>query len=68
MKFIILYTNLLKVTGEPKFEDLKIICRLLNSNATSVSSYEGGGRDGHIGLIMTNAEYFAVAIDVFLPP
>jgi hypothetical protein len=34
----------------------------------SVSSYEGGGQHGHLGLIMTNAEYFAVTTDVFLPP
>jgi hypothetical protein len=37
----------------------------------SVSSYEGGRRHGHLGhlgLIMTNAEYFAVATNVFLPP
>jgi hypothetical protein len=63
-----LHSNLLKVAGEPTFEDLKIIRRLLNSNAMSVSSYEGGGRHGHIDLIMTNAEYFAAAIDVLLPP
>jgi hypothetical protein len=34
----------------------------------SVSSYEGGGRHIHLGLIMTNAEYCTVTIDVFLPP
>jgi hypothetical protein len=34
----------------------------------SVSSYECGGLHGHIGVIMTNAEYFVVATDVFLPP
>jgi hypothetical protein len=34
----------------------------------SVSSYEGGGRHGHLSLIMTNAEYFTVVIGVFLPP
>jgi hypothetical protein len=62
------HSTLPKVTGEPTFEDLKIIHRLLNSNAMSVSSYEGGGRHGHLGLIMTNAEYFAVATDVLLPP
>jgi hypothetical protein len=32
-----------------------------------VSSCEGGGQHDHIGLIMTNVEYFAVASDVFLP-
>jgi hypothetical protein len=31
----------------------------------SVVSYEGGGRHGHLGVIMTNEEYFAIAIDVF---
>jgi hypothetical protein len=56
-----------RVTGEPTFEDLKIIRRLLNANAMSVSSYEGGGRHGHLSIIMTNAECFAVATDLFLP-
>jgi hypothetical protein len=32
-----------KITGEPTFEDLKIKRRLLNTNAMSISSYEGGG-------------------------
>jgi hypothetical protein len=34
----------------------------------SFSSYEGGRRHGRLCLIMTNAEYFTVATDVFLPP
>jgi hypothetical protein len=34
----------------------------------SVSSYEGGGLHGNLGLIMTIAEYFVVATDVCLPP
>jgi hypothetical protein len=56
------------VTGEPTFEDLKVIRRLLNNNAMSVASYEGGGRHGHLGIIMTNEEYFAIAVDVFPVP
>jgi hypothetical protein len=62
------HSNLPKVTGEPTFEDLKIICRLLNSSAIIVSSYEDGGRHSHLGLVMTNVEYFAVTTDVLLPP
>jgi hypothetical protein len=62
-----LHSTLPKITGEPTFEDLKIIRRLLNANTLSVSSYEGSGRHGHLGIIITNAEYFAVATDVFLP-
>jgi hypothetical protein len=34
----------------------------------SVASYEGGGHHGHLGIIMTNEEYFAVAVDVFPVP
>jgi hypothetical protein len=62
------HSTLLEVTGEPTFEDLNITRRLLNSNTMSVSSYEGGGRPGHLSLIMTNAENFTVTADVFLPP
>jgi hypothetical protein len=62
------HSSLPKVTGEPPFEDLKVIRRLLNTNAMSVASYEGGGRHGHLGIIMTNKEYFAIAVDVFPVP
>jgi hypothetical protein len=34
----------------------------------SVASYEGGGRHGHLGIIMTNEEYFAIPVDVFPVP
>jgi hypothetical protein len=59
------HSSLPKVTGEPTFEDLKVIRRLLNTNAMSVSSYVGGVHHGHLGIIMTNEEYFAIAADVF---
>jgi hypothetical protein len=62
------HSSLRKVTGEPTFEDLKVIRRLLNTNTMSVASFEGGGRHGHLGIIMTNEEYFAVAVDVFPVP
>jgi hypothetical protein len=62
------HSSLPKVTGEPTFEDLKVIRRLLNTNAMSVSSYVGGGRHGHLGIIMTNEEYFAIAADIFPVP
>jgi hypothetical protein len=62
------HSSLPKVTGEPTFEDLKVIRRLLNINAMSVSSYVGGGHHGHLGIIMTNKEYFAIAADVLPLP
>jgi hypothetical protein len=62
------HSSLPKVTGEPTFEDLKVIRRLLNTNATIVASYKGGGSHGHLGIIMTSEEYFAIAVDVFPVP
>jgi hypothetical protein len=62
------HSSLPKVTGDPTLEDLKVIRRLLNTNAMSVSSYVGGGRHGHLSIIMTNEEYFAIAADVFPLP
>jgi hypothetical protein len=34
----------------------------------SVASYVGGGRHGHLGIIMTNEEYFAISVDIFPMP
>jgi hypothetical protein len=62
------HSSITKATGEPTFEDLKFIRRLLNTNAMSVASYECGGRHGHLGIIMNNEEYFAIAVDVFPVP
>jgi hypothetical protein len=62
------HSSLPKVTGEPTFEYLKVIRRRLNTNAMSVSSYVGGGRHGHLGIIMTNEEYLSIAADVFPVP
>jgi hypothetical protein len=57
-----------KVTGEPIFEDLKVIQRLLNKKAMSVASYKSRGRHGHLSIITTDKEYFAVAVDVLPVP
>jgi hypothetical protein len=62
------HSSLPKVTGGPTFEDLKVIRRLLNTNAMSVSSYVVGGRHGHLSTIMTKEEYSAIATDVFPVP
>jgi hypothetical protein len=62
------HSSLPKVTEEPTFEALKVIWLLLNTNAISVSSYVGGGRHGHLGIIMTSEEYFSIAADVFPVP
>jgi hypothetical protein len=60
--------SLLKVTGDPTCKDLKVIRRLLNTRATSVASYKVVCHPAHLGIIMTNKENFAVAVDVFPVP
>jgi hypothetical protein len=62
------HSSLPKVTGEPTFEDLKVIRQLLNTNAMSHASYEGGGHHRHLGIIMTNEEYFAIVVELFPVP
>jgi hypothetical protein len=62
------HSSLPKVTGEPTFKDLKVIQQQLNTNAMSVASYGGVGHHGHLGIIMTNEEYFAIAVDIFSVP
>jgi hypothetical protein len=62
------HSSLPKVTGEPTSKDLKVIWRLINTSAMSVSSYVGGGRHGHLGIIMTNEEYFSIPADIFPAP
>jgi hypothetical protein len=62
------YSSLPKVTGEPIFEDLKVIQRLLNINAMSIASYKGGGRQGHLCIIMTNEEYLAIEVNILPVP
>jgi hypothetical protein len=62
------HSSLPKVTEEPTLQDLNVIRRLLNTNTMSVASYEGGGRHGHLVIIMTNEEYFAIGVDVFPVP
>jgi hypothetical protein len=62
------HSSLPNVSREPTFDDLKVIRRLLNTKAMSVASYEGGGRHGHLGIIMNNEEYFAIVVDVFPVP
>jgi hypothetical protein len=50
-----------KIDNEPTFEDIQITARLLNDNAISIPSMEGGGAHGHLGIIMTQVEYAAIS-------
>ena len=52
---------LTKIHGKPTYESLQNVSTELKANASSVPSTLGGGGNGHLGLLLSNARYFTVA-------
>jgi hypothetical protein len=50
-----------KIDHEPTFEDIQVTTRLLNANAISIPSMASGVAHGHLGIIMTHAEYATIS-------
>jgi hypothetical protein len=48
---------LTKIVGIPTYSNLKILQDELKANASSVTSVLGGGHYGHLGLVLTPAQY-----------
>ena len=59
---------LTKIHGEPTYHTLKILKNELKANASSVQSNLGGGSHGHLGLVLTRAEYALIAIAPYINP
>jgi hypothetical protein len=57
-----------KIDHEPMFEDIQVTARLLNANAISIPSIAGAGSHGHLGIIMTQVEYAAIATSPWVEP
>ena len=55
------HQDLTRIHGEPSFATLRILARELRANAGAVHSTLGGGAMGHIGLLLTNAQYNLLA-------
>jgi hypothetical protein len=53
------------VTADPTFEDTMMTQKLLNANCISIPSLSGGGRHGHLGIIITVQEYAAISHILF---
>ena len=62
------YPSLTRIHGEPTYEALKLIKNELKSNAAAVTSDLGGGRHGHLGLVLTPAEYAIVTHVPYVRP
>jgi hypothetical protein len=48
---------LTKIHGQPSYECFQNVSTELKANATSVTSTLGGGQNGHLGLLLSNARY-----------
>ena len=51
------FPTLPKIHGEPTYEKIKELKDKLKTNASKVPSELGGGNLGHLGLVLTAAEY-----------
>ena len=60
--------TLTKIHGEPTYFQLKELKNELKANATSVTSDLGGGANGHLGLVLTPAEYTTVSATAYNRP
>ena len=54
-----------KIEGEPRYETIKSVEKLLIENASSVQSTLGGGNHGLLGLILTPEKYQLVTGHTF---
>ena len=55
------FPTLDKIVGEPSYKTLKSLKKQLKANSISVVSDLGGGGFGHLGLVLTPAEYALIA-------
>ena len=62
------YKTLSKIHGEPTYESIKKIKDELKSNASAVNSDLGGGQHGHLGLVLSAAEYQSISNTPYIRP
>ena len=62
------YKKLAPIRGEPTFQILKNLKDELRANATSHSDNLGGGLYGHLGLVLSPAEYTNVNPQPYVHP
>jgi len=46
-----------KIKGQPRDEDLNLLTKELTNAAGSVTTQNGGGEHGHVGMVINEAEY-----------
>ena len=62
------FATLTKVHSVPDYGLLREIKNELKSNSSKVQCDLGGGDDGHLGLVLTDAEYTSVNAKAYIRP
>ena len=60
--------HLTPIRGEPTYDTVHKLWNKVKANARSVYSNLGGGTHGHLGLVLTTAQYAAIATTAFTRP
>ena len=60
--------DLTQIQGEPTFSSLKLLTREVKANAMAVHSTIGGGAHGHLGLVLSAAQYANISPTPFVRP
>ena len=55
------FPTLTKITGKPTAVSMKLLTKELFTNARAIPCHQAGGRYGHLGIIMPDAPYQALA-------
>ncbi len=62
------YPDLTGIHGEPTYESLRVIQNQLKANARSIHTTLGGGQHGHLGLVLTPAQYALLSPHPYVRP
>ena len=62
------YKEVTKIHGEPTYETVHHLHNQIKANAASVRSNLGGGAFGHLGLVVSAAQYALVSNALFVRP
>ena len=62
------HKNLPAIQGEPTYATINDVMQIMYANAAAVPTTLGGGKHGHIGLIMKDSLYATLSTDAFIVP
>ena len=62
------YLILTPIQGQPTYAGMKVIKDKMKANLISVATDLGGGANGHLGLMLTQAEYANVSLIQYVRP